>query len=90
MVSVGHQELLRDLEPQGAQVPLLEVGGVQTPQSVTDAFKSVWFGGAAPAGLQIGTYTGAGVGLSTTADAVNLFDSTGAVQAIVLLVVARA
>jgi hypothetical protein len=42
------------------------------------AFISTWFGGNAPAGLQIGAYTGSGIGLSTSDDAVNLYDGTGA------------
>jgi hypothetical protein len=38
-------------------------------------FRSFW--GAATASIQIGTYTGTGVGLSTAGDAVNIFDSAG-------------
>ena len=45
------------------------------------AFINLWFGGTAPAGLQIGTYTGSGIGLSTSGDAVNLFDASGVRQA---------
>ena len=45
------------------------------------AFKTLWFGANPPANLQIGSYSGAGVGLSTGGDQVNLFDSAGAVQA---------
>ncbi|WP_051472191.1 SdiA-regulated domain-containing protein [Patulibacter minatonensis] len=41
------------------------------------AFKSAWFGSSVPAGFQIGFYSGGGVGLSTTADAVNLFNGSG-------------
>lgn len=47
----------------------------------TTAFVNNWFGGTAPAGLQIGNYTVGGVGLSTTGDAINLFDAGGVVQA---------
>ncbi len=43
----------------------------------TDAFKAAWFGGTAPAGFKIGTYSGSGVGLSTGGDQVNVFDGTG-------------
>ncbi|MEO5917855.1 MAG: SdiA-regulated domain-containing protein [Luteolibacter sp.] len=39
-------------------------------------FLNNWFGANSPAGLQIGSYTGAG-GLGTGGDAVNLFDSNG-------------
>jgi hypothetical protein len=42
-------------------------------------FQSYW--GAPVAGVQIGTYTGSGVGLSTGGDAVNVFDSSGTVLA---------
>jgi hypothetical protein len=45
--------------------------------SNVDAFKTAWFGSAAPAALQIGTYSGSGVGLSQSGDAVNIFTSTG-------------
>ena len=44
------------------------------------AFGSNWFGANAPAGLQVGNYTGGGVGLGTGGDAVNLYDSTGLLQ----------
>ena len=45
------------------------------------AFINLWFGGTAPAGLQIGSYSGSGVGLSTGGDAVNLFDIGGTLHA---------
>ncbi|HKQ74055.1 MAG TPA: SdiA-regulated domain-containing protein [Blastocatellia bacterium] len=45
------------------------------------AFKTLWFGANPPANLQIGSYNGSGVGLSTGGDQVNLFDSAGAAQA---------
>jgi uncharacterized protein YjiK len=45
------------------------------------AFINLWFNGTAPAGLQIGGYSGSGVGLSTGGDAVNLYDIGGALQA---------
>src|SRR5262249_5957733 len=44
------------------------------------AFKTLWFGANPPANLQIGSYNGSGVGLSTGGDQVNLFDSAGALQ----------
>jgi hypothetical protein len=52
-----------------------------SPGAVVGAFKSLWFGANPPANLQIGTYSGSGVGLSTGGDAVNLYDSTGVLQA---------
>jgi uncharacterized protein YjiK len=45
------------------------------------AFINLWFNGTAPAGLQIGNYSGSGVGLSTGGDAVNIFDNGGALHA---------
>jgi uncharacterized protein YjiK len=45
------------------------------------AFINLWFGGTAPTGLQIGNYSGSGVGLSTGGDAVNLFDIGGTLHA---------
>jgi uncharacterized protein YjiK len=45
------------------------------------AFINLWFNGAAPAGLQIGNYSGSGVGLSTGGDAVNIFDNGGTLHA---------
>ncbi len=45
------------------------------------AFKTLWFGANPPTSLRIGSYSGAGIGLSTGGDQVNLFDSAGAVQA---------
>jgi uncharacterized protein YjiK len=41
------------------------------------AFLSAWFGTTPPATLQVGAYSGSGVGLSTDGDAVNLFDASG-------------
>lgn len=52
-----------------------------TENPATASFLSTWFGANVPAGLQVGNYTGSGVGLSTTADEVNIFDSTGTLQA---------
>ncbi|MGB8169098.1 MAG: alkaline phosphatase D family protein [Chthoniobacteraceae bacterium] len=45
------------------------------------AFLSLWFGTNPPPNLQVGTYSGAGVGLSTATDAVNVFNAAGVVQA---------
>lgn len=54
---------------------------IESAASPAAAFKTLWFGASAPAGLQIGTYTGSGVGLSTAGDAVNLFNGAGVLQA---------
>jgi hypothetical protein len=45
--------------------------------SVPASFATTWFGGSVPSGFTIGNYSGSGVGLSTTRDAVNIYDSTG-------------
>ena len=45
------------------------------------AFLHTWFGSNPPAGLQIGSYSGGSVGLSTGGDAVNVYNSTGVLQA---------
>lgn len=45
------------------------------------AFKTLWFGATPPANLQIGSYSGSGLGLSTGGDQVNLFDSAGMLRA---------
>ncbi|MFN6096202.1 MAG: SdiA-regulated domain-containing protein [Dolichospermum sp.] len=49
--------------------------------TVNSIFRSNWFGVNPPVGLQIGNYTGSGVGLSTSGDAVNIYNSTGVLQA---------
>ena len=71
----------------GSAVTLNGVASIAPGQSVVfidstapvniDAFVTAWFGSNAPAGLTIGTYGGPGVGLSTSGDAVNLFDASG-------------
>jgi hypothetical protein len=52
-----------------------------TDATINSAFTTAWFGGSPPPGLTLANYGGSGVGLSTTADAVNLFDSGGVLQA---------
>jgi Lamin Tail Domain len=52
-----------------------------TPATTIPLFTSAWFGSDLPVGLQVGTYSGAGMGLGTGGDAVNLFNSSGALQA---------
>jgi hypothetical protein len=49
------------------------------PTAAKSEFLIAWFGGAAnaPAGLQIGSYSGTGVGLGTGGDEVSLFDAAG-------------
>jgi ELWxxDGT repeat protein len=61
----------------GESVIFLETAN---PAGVSATFRNTWFGTTPPTGLQIGSYSGAGVGLSTSTDAVNLYSSTGALQ----------
>jgi uncharacterized protein YjiK len=60
----------------GESVIFLESTAVNQA-TIVDTFKSVWFGASPPSGLQVGTYQGSGIGLSTGADAVNLFTAGG-------------
>ncbi len=52
-----------------------------TETAATASFLSTWFGSKAPASLQIGNYTGAGVGLGQSGDAVNIYNASGVLQA---------
>lgn len=52
-----------------------------TPSTTIASFLSTWFGTSPPTSLQVGSYTGSGVGLSATSDAVNLYNSGGELQA---------
>lgn len=65
----------------GETVIFVETSGSQTASGNVTNFKNVWFGGNAPAGLQIGNYSGSGIGLSSNGDSVNLFNSSGVRQA---------
>ncbi|MFC7336873.1 lamin tail domain-containing protein [Haloferula chungangensis] len=49
--------------------------------AISASFLDLWFGTSPPAGLQIGSYNGSGIGLSTGGDAVNLYNSGGTLQA---------
>lgn len=51
------------------------------PATTKAAFLTNWFGANPPAGLQIGSYTGGSIGLSTGGDEVNLYNAGGALQA---------
>ncbi|HVU08443.1 MAG TPA: lamin tail domain-containing protein [Verrucomicrobiae bacterium] len=65
---------IENTDPNGSGGALLS----PTATATLDAnFISAWFGGTAPVGLTIGNYGGSGVGLSTSGDAVNIFDGSG-------------
>jgi len=67
----------------GQSVIFIETADPSVLAAKAQTFINIWFGGAAPAGLQIGSYSGSGVGLSTGGDAVNLFDIGGTLRAAV-------
>jgi hypothetical protein len=52
-----------------------------SPGSITSTFRTLWFGANPPPNLQVGTYSGSGVGLGTGGDAVNLYNGSGVLQA---------
>ncbi len=61
----------------GESVIFIETANLVTAKA---AFLNTWFGANFPTNLQIGNYTGSGLGLSTGGDAVNLFDTNGTIQ----------
>jgi VCBS repeat-containing protein len=65
----------------GESVVFMEIGASDNAANKKAAFLSTWFGANPPASLQVGTYTGGGLGLSTGGDAVNIYNSTGVLQA---------
>jgi uncharacterized protein YjiK len=73
----------------GESVIFLESGATNGAALIA-SFRQTWFGANPPAGLQIGTYTGAGIGLSTGGDAVNLYNPAGVLQANVVFGVSPA
>jgi len=54
---------------------------IESSTSASTAFNSLWFGASLPAGLQIGYYSGSGIGFGTGGDAVNIYNSAGVIQA---------
>ncbi|MDK2461689.1 putative Ig domain-containing protein, partial [Aphanizomenon sp. PH219] len=58
--------------------------------TINSIFRSNWFGVNPPANLQIGNYTGSGIGLSTSGDAVNIYNAAGVLQANVVFGVSPA
>ena len=61
----------------GESVIFIETATAGELSAKAAAFRTAWFGGSPPAGLQIGSYSGGGAGLSTGGDAVNLFNASG-------------
>jgi hypothetical protein len=62
----------------GQSVVFIEGTTTGTTDATIDAnFENAWFGSSVPSGFVVANYGGAGVGLSQTADAVNIFDSAG-------------
>jgi hypothetical protein len=64
----------------GESVIFLETSATNTATIIAN-FKSAWFGTNPPANLQVGSYTGSGIGLSSSSDAVNIFDANGNLKA---------
>lgn len=74
----------------GAALALSGISSIAAGQSVifiegsaatTASFTSNWFGSAVPSSFAIGYYSGSGIGLSATADAVNIYNASGVLQA---------
>ncbi|OYW78120.1 MAG: hypothetical protein B7Z37_01215 [Verrucomicrobia bacterium 12-59-8] len=61
----------------GESVIFIETSGAQTAAGNVTAFKTLWFGSNPLGNLQIGNYGGSGIGLSSSGDAVNIFDAAG-------------
>jgi len=58
----------------GESVIFIETSNIATSAT---AFRTLWFGANPPANLQVGGYSGSSIGLSTSGDAVNIFDASG-------------
>jgi Lamin Tail Domain len=58
-------------------------GSTSAGSTIVSNFEQTWFGSNVPAGFTIGTYgaSGSSVGLSQSGDAVNLYNSSGVLQA---------
>jgi hypothetical protein len=65
----------------GQSVVFAEASASNPESTLIPAFTAAWFGSNVPAGFTMGTYSGSGVGLSTSGDGVNIFDSTGTLVA---------
>jgi hypothetical protein len=65
----------------GESVVFVEATSDTATSNAIDRFKSNWFGANVPAGFRIGSYSGAGSGLSTAGDAVNIYNAAGDLKA---------
>lgn len=62
----------------GQSVVFIESDAAGANDATLEAsFKTAWFGSNVPAGFTMGAYGGSGVGLGTTGDEVNIYDSLG-------------
>jgi len=64
----------------GQSVVFIEDTG-SSAATVDAAFEQSWFGSNVPSSLTIGNYGGSSVGLSQSGDAVNIYNSSGVLQA---------
>jgi hypothetical protein len=64
----------------GESVIFLETSATNAA-TISANFKSAWFGTNPPANLQVGSYTGSSIGLSSSGDAVNIYDASGNLKA---------
>lgn len=89
-LTVGGWKMDDNSNAFASSVPMLGITSIAAGESVIyiecltgcasiAGFRAYW--GSPVAGVQIGTYSGSGVGLSTGGDAVNVFDSSGTVLA---------
>jgi uncharacterized protein YjiK len=68
------------IAPGESVIFLLEVTAAELAAKRA-TFVNTWFGGSAPAGLQIGYADGGGLGLGSGGDSVNIFNASGVLQA---------
>lgn len=78
--SSGSAVLLNGVSTLAAGESAIFIEGAN-PAAIVATFVNNWFGGTVPAGVQIGTYTGPGVGLGTGGDGVVLYDASNQQQA---------
>jgi hypothetical protein len=60
---------------------MTQTGAGQTAAGNASALKTTWFGASAPASLQIGRYSGAGMGLTPGSNVINIFSDAGTLHA---------